>query len=149
MVSQMQNNTERWLVHEGLRFRYEDSDTDQFKVIITGNADARDAGTEIFEPSKQPGIIVIGRKCPFGTEKNIRYSNMTESERQQIMGRISTYCNTIGAVHRFYTINGRRTVGVYIVLDSSNKINQSYFSDSLGQIVEMYDKVNNYLKRAV
>lgn len=149
MASAMQNNTERWLVHEGLRFKYAGSDSDAFRFTISGPEDVRDINTEIFEPAGQPGIIVIGRKCPFGTRQNVRYQNMTESERQKVRERISAYCNSIGAVHRFSAEAGRETVGVYIVLDSEDRLNQMAFSDSLKQITEMSDGVKEYLMRTV
>lgn len=147
---QTQNNVERWLVHEGLRLKYlkEDPDT-VFKVVISGPADASDIDTEVFEPAKQPGVIVIGRKCPFGTGQNVRFLNMNEAEQGRIKERIDNYCNDIGTVHRFFIDDGRAIVGVYVVLDTKDKQNQSDFSNSLRTVITTADQVKNYLRRSI
>ena len=149
MTSRIQNNVERWLVHEGLRFKYQKPDHDHsFKVVISGPPDVRDIDTEIFEPAKQPDVIVVGRRCPFGTRLNQRFLNMTASEQQRVRERITEYCNYVGAVHRFLMDNGRSIVGVYVVIDSADRQNQSDFSESLRQITRISDQVKEHIRRA-
>lgn len=150
MASRIQNNVERWLVHEGLRFKYQKPDNDHaFRVVISGPPDVRDVDTEIFEPAGQPGVIVIGRRCPFGTGLNRRFLNMTASEQQRVRDRITEYCNSVGAVHRFLIDNGRNIVGVYIVIDSTDRQNQSDFSESLRHITSMSDQVKEHVRRSI
>ena len=150
MASRIQNDVERWLVHEGLRFKYQKPNDDHaFKAVISGPSDVRDIDTEIFEPAKQPGVIVVGRKCPFGTGLNQRFLNMTASEQQRVRDRITEYCTSVGAVHRFFTDNGRSIVGVYIVIDSADRQNQSDFSESLRHITRMSDQVKEHIRRAI
>lgn len=149
MTSRIQSNVERWLIHEGLRFKYQKPDDDHsFKVVISGPPDVRDMGTEIFEPVKQPGVIVVGRGCPFGTRLNQRFLNMTASEQQRVQERIAEYCNYVGAVHRFLIDSGRNIVGVYVVIDSADRQNQSDFSESLRQITRISDQVKEHIRRA-
>lgn len=150
MASLIQNSVERWLVHEGLKFKYQKPDGDHaFKVVISGPADVRDVDTEVFEPAKQLGVIVIGRRCPFGTSQNQRYLNMSESEQKKVQERIAEYCNYIGVVHRFLIESGRSMVCVYIVIDSKDKQNQSDFSESLQSITKISDTVKEYMRRNI
>ena len=146
-ASKAQNDVERWLIHEGLRLKYQKDNDSTFKVIVSGPPDAQDVDTEIFEPAGQQGVIVVGRKCPFGTAQNQRYLAMSEAEQENVQERITEYCNSIGAVHRFLTESGRSIVGVYIVIDAADKQNQSYFSDSLRQVTKMADMVKEYIRR--
>ena len=150
MASIIQNNVERWLVHEGLKFNYHKPDDNHaFKVVINGPAHVQDIDTEVFEPAKQLGVIVIGRKCPFGTNQNKRYLNMSESEQKKMQERIAEYCNSIGVVHRFLIENGRSIVGIYIVIDSKEKQNQVDFSEALRNITNISDTVKDHIRRNI
>ncbi len=148
-ATRIQNNVERWLVHEGLKFKYQKHDDATFKVIISGPPEIQDIDTEIFEPASQQGVIVVGKRCPFKTTQNQRYLNMTQDEQQKIQDRIAKYCDSVGAVHRFMMDNGRVMVGVYIVIDSQEMQNQSYFSESLRQTIQMADSVKEYMRRTI
>lgn len=147
VASKAQNDVERWLIHEGLRFRYaKKMPEESFKLIIS-NPDGRDDGTEVFEPAKQPGVIVVGRKCPYTWSQNARFQNMTQSERDAAEARIEDYCQYLGVVHRFLTEDGLRMVGVYVVLDAENMQNQEGFSDALRAVAEAKDTLKDRLRR--
>ena len=149
-ATNIQNNIERWLVHEGLKFKYQKHDTSAtFKVVISGPPDVQDIDTEVFEPASQQGVIVVGKKCLFSTARNQRFLTLTKSEQQRVQDRISEYCNSIGAVHRFLIDNGRHMVGVYVVIDSQEMQNQSYFSESLKKVATMSDGVKEYMRRTI
>ena len=145
-----QDNVERWLVHEGLRFKHhKKTDADTFRIVISGPPDARDVDTEIFEPARQRGVIVIGRRCPFGISQNVRFLDMTASEQDVIRERITSYCNSIGAVHRFLVENGLNMVGIYIVIDKEERQNQEDFSEALRDVMRMADQIKVHLRRTV
>lgn len=148
MATAIQNSVERWLVHESLRFRYAKSDTDTFRAVITSPG-GPDDGTEVFEPKNQPGVIVIGRKCPLNAGQNARFLAMTGQEQSKVRSRISEYCDSIGAVHRFLEENGLNMVGVYTVIDATERQNQSDFSESLGDTARMAGRLKDHLRRTV
>lgn len=148
-TTRTQNNVERWLVHEGLKFKYQKDNDVNFKVVISGPAGVRDIDTEVFEPVKQPGVIVIGRRCAFGTGQNKRFLDMNTSEQQRVQGRLAEYCNSMRIVHRFFEDDGRSIVGAYIVIDSADKQNQLDFSESLQQITKMADQIKEHIRRSI
>lgn len=147
MVSKAQNDVERWLVHEGLRFKYSNTTSEEVFKLVIKNPDGRDDDTEIFEPQKQPGVIVVGKKCPYTWNQNSRFLNMTQTEQDTAEARIVEYCQYLGVVHRFLTENGLRMVGVYAVLDTENRQNQDNFSDALGAVAEAKDRLREHLRR--
>lgn len=147
MMTATRDNVERWLVHEGLKFRYLKGD-DIFRIVISSAGD-RYEGVEVFEPRGQPGVIVVGRKCPFGPGQNARFLNMTAPEQHTVRERVASYCDSIGAVHRFLVEDGLNMVGVYIVIDAKERQNQSGFSESLPAVCEMADRLKVHLRRTV
>ncbi len=149
MVSKTQDNVERWLVHAEFKFKYAtDPSTEMFKIMIS-SPDSYDEGTEVFEPRNQPGTIVIGKRRMLRSNANKRFFDMTPEEQNLVEQKISSYCDLLEAVHRFFIENGRKGVGVYIVLDPNRGYNQMDFLNSLERIIEMADRLAMYMKKTL
>lgn len=138
----LRDDVERWLVHEGYSYRSAAGDDETFKLVIkhVGGFGSR---AEIFEPKKQPGVLVIGTMTPLNNSQNARYLGLGQERQKEFDGRIAEYCRSIRAVHRMQTENGRKMIGTYIVLE--DQINHTTFSDSLQQAAQMGDMVTRYL----
>ena len=142
-VSKMRDSVERWLVHEGFSFTDKSTPEDSFRVAMRHG----DAGLEIFEPGSQPNVLVLGTRHMLRNRQNIRYKNLARREREGFERRIAEYCRSIRAVHRILDENGRMGVGVYVVLDRQEQLNQADFAGAIAAVVEMGEKVADYVMR--
>ena len=115
------DNVERWLIHENFEFKTVKSDDSTFKIIIK-NGD--------------------------GLGNNIEVLELNENEQEAIKKKIADFCYSIKAIHKFLDENGKKMVGVYIVLDKQEQLNQPYFLNALGEITEMSEKTNRFLIKA-
>ena len=81
----MRDNVERWLIHEGLSFEEVKSNENSFQILIK-HAGQSGIPIEIFEPSAQPGIIVIGAKVfsREGSDVDERSIEIQEQETAKI-----------------------------------------------------------------
>jgi len=141
------DDVERWLVQDSYKFASAKTDGDSFRFVIahTGSF-ANDL--EIFEPAGQPGVLVIGTKCPFSNGQNARYLRLGGAERQNLENRLADHSRSIRAVHRFLNQDGKRAVGVYVVLDGQGWLTKQEFADAVKAVIEMGDKTSRYLLRS-
>tara|TARA_B100001540_G_scaffold220818_1_gene195194 strand:+ start:523 stop:966 length:444 start_codon:yes stop_codon:yes gene_type:complete len=147
-MSRLRDNVERWLVHENYEFEQMKSDEASFKILIK-NSDGLGNDTEVFEPKGQENILVIGIKITLKTKQQLRFRELTEIEQENYKKKIDDFCYSIKAVHKFLDEDGKKMVGVYIVLDKQEHLNQPSFFKTLQEITEMSEKTNRFLIKAL
>ena len=147
-MSRLRDNVERWLVHENYEFQQVKSDDASFKILIK-NSDGLGNDTEVFEPLGQENILVIGIKISLKTKQQIRFRELNETEQENFKQKIDDFCYSIKAVHKFLDEDGKKRVGVYIVLDKQEQLNQPAFFKTLQEITEMSEKTNRFLIKAL
>ena len=147
-MSQLRDNVERWLVHENYEFEQIKSNDASFKILIK-NSDGLGNDTEVFEPKEQENILVIGIKIALKTKQQIRFRELTDAEQENYKKKIDDFCYSIKAVHKFLDEDGKKVVGVYIVLDKQEQLNQPSFFKTLQEITEMSEKTNRFLIKAL
>jgi|TARA_B110000495_G_C22832290_1_gene485577 hypothetical protein len=146
---QLFDNVTRWLNHEG----YEYSKDNVEKLFHIKKEETlflkkikNYYGVHIFEPKEQKGILVIGIeiKIPGSIHKSY-HESYVENDKKNLMANLENYAMGIGAIHRFYPDPNAIKSGVYIVLDSKQKLNFESFMESMKKIVIMEDSMNTFL----
>ena len=143
-MSRLRDNVERWLIHENYQFSNIKSEDSNFRILIK-NTDGLGNNTEVFQPKNQENIIVIGIKIALKTKQLIRFRELNETEQEQFKQKIDDFCYSIKAIHKFLDENGKKIVGIYIVLDKQEQLNQQFFTKTLQEITEMSEKTNRFL----
>lgn len=143
-VNGLFEKVERWVIHENFEFKAIKNEENVFHFLI------RHGGTygtpvEIFEPKKQPGILVIGAKADLKNSQILRYKQMSELEQKKFKDKVSEFCNSIKAVHRFLEEDGKKKIGVYVVLDKKSEINQESIPEAINKVSEMHEKTRMFL----
>ena len=142
-MNNLLDNVERWLVQENYSFN-EIKTEDNFKIIIK-NIGQNSNNLEIFEPKQQVNILVIGVKIQLKTNQMLRFLKLNEKEQMGFEKKITDFCYRIKAVNKFFYEDGIKKVGVYIVLDKKEQLNQPGFMKTLSKIIEMSDKTRDFL----
>jgi hypothetical protein len=142
----MRDNVERWLIHEGLSFE-ETKNSENFFQIQVKHAGQYGIPTEIFEPKAQPGIIVIGTKVIMKNNQIARYLGFNEEEKEKFEKKVSDFCYSIQAINKIITEDGKQKIGVYVVLDDKENINQQTVFDAMDRVSEMYEKTSRFLMK--
>ncbi len=145
-MNNLHDNVERWLVQENYSFN-EIKTEDNFKIIIK-NADAFNNNLEIFEPKQQTDVLVIGVKIPLKSKQMIRYLKLNQKEKENFEKKITDFCYSIKTINKFFDEDGMKKVGVYIVLDKKEQINQPNFMITLTKIIEMSEKTAQFLYKS-
>ncbi len=143
---QMHDNLERWLVHENFRFKETPSEQDSFKIIIK-HVGGFGHQVEIFQPVSQPGVLVFGSRVPLQNNQNARYLKLSPQERENFEKKVSDFCTSIRAINRMLEENGKKIIGVYIVLDKEESFNQKTVIESIEGVAEMGDKASRFLMK--
>ena len=143
-MTNLRDNVERWLVQENYSFNEAKTEEDNFKIIIK-NVDTFGNNLEIFEPKQQANILVIGIKVPLKNNQMMRFLKLNEKEKENFEKKITDFCYSIKAINKFFDEDGKKKVGVYIVLDKKEQLNQPNFTKTLAQIVEISDKTSQFL----
>ena len=143
-MSSLRDNVERWLIHENYSFKKIDNDESNFRFIIN-NGDGLGNNIEIFEPRQQENILVVGVKVEFKTKLIRRFLELNENEQEKIKSKIADFCYSIKAIHKFLDEDCKKKVGVYIVLDKQEQLNQPFFMETLQNVIEMSEKTNRFL----
>jgi len=99
----------------------------------------------VFEPKGQENILVIGIKIDMKTKQLIRFRELNETEQENFKKKVDDFCYSIKAVGKFLDEDGKKKVGVYIVLDKPEQLNQPSFFKALEEIIEMSEKTNRFL----
>ena len=142
-MNNLHDNVERWLVQENYSFN-EIKTEDNFKIIIK-NADAFNNNLEIFEPKQQSNVLVIGVKIPLKSKQMIIYLKLNQKEKENFEKKITDFCYSIKAINKFFDEDGMKKVGVYIVLDKKEQLNQPNFMVTLTKIIEVSEKTAQFL----
>ena len=143
-MNNLYENVQRWLIQENYSFNEAKTEEDNFKIIIK-NADAFGNNLEIFEPKQQVDILVIGIKIPLKNNQMMRFLKLSEKEKENFEKKITDFCYSIRAISKFFDEDGKKKVGVYIVLDKKEQLNQPSFTKTLTKIIEMSDKTTQFL----
>ena len=142
-MSDLRDSVERWLVQDGYSIT-ETKTEDNFKIIVK-NIDAFSNDLEIFEPKQQAGVLVIGVKIPLKGKQMMRYNQLNEKEKENFEKKMTDFCQSIQAINKFFDEDGMKKVGVYIVLDKKEQINQPSFIATLPKIIEISEKTAQFL----
>ena len=143
----LHESIERWLIHENYTFEELKSNQDKFKFVIK-NADAFGNNLEIFEPKQQLNTLVIGIKIPLKNNQMVRFLKLNQVEKENFEQKITDFCYSIKAVNKFFDEDGKKKVGVYVVLDKKEQLVQPFFMETLLKIVEMSDKTSQFLHKS-
>ena len=146
-MQNLRESVERWLIHENYTFQELRSNQDKFKFIIQ-NVDALGNNLEIFEPNQQLNILVIGIKIPLKNNQMMRFLKLNKIEKENFEQKITDFCYSIKVVNKFFDEDGKKKVGVYVVLDKKEQLIQSFFMETLIKIVEMSDKTSRFLHKS-
>lgn len=146
-MQHLHESIERWLIHENYTFEELKSNQDKFKFVIK-NADAFGNNLEIFEPKQQLNTLVIGIKIPLKNNQMVRFLKLNQVEKENLEQKITDFCYSIKAVNKFFDEDGKKKVGVYVVLDQKEQLVQPFFMETLLKIVEMSDKTNQFLHKS-
>ena len=146
-MQHLHESIERWLIHENYTFEELKSNQDKFKFVIK-NADAFGNNLEIFEPKQQLNILVIGIKIPLKNNQMVRFLKLNQVEKENFEQKITDFCYSIKAVNKFFDEDGKKKVGVYVVLDKKEQLVQPFFMETLLKIVEMSDKTSQFLHKS-
>ena len=145
-MKNLHDSVERWLVQENYSFN-ETKTEDNFKIIIK-NADAFSNNLEIFEPKQQASVLVIGVKIPLKSKQMIRYLKLNQKEKENFEKKITDFCYSIKTINKFFDEDGMKKVGVYIVLDKKEHLNQPNFMITLTKIIEVSEKTAQFLYKS-
>ncbi len=142
----MRDNVERWLIHEGLSFEEIKNPENSFQILVK-HAGQYGIPTEIFEPKSQSGILVIGAKVIMKNNQIARYLGFSNEEKEKFKGRVSDYCNSIHAINKIITEDGKQKIEVFVVLDDKENINQQTVFDAMDRVSEMHEKTARFLMK--
>ena len=145
-MSRMRDNVERWLIHESLSFNSVKSEENSFQILVK-HAGQYGISVDIFEPKAQLGILVVGAKVEMKNNQIIRYRGFTDEEKSKFGDKLSDFCNSIEAISKIITEDGKQKIAVYVVLDDKENINQQTMLDAIDIVSEKHDKTARFLMK--
>ncbi len=140
----MRDNVERWLIHDSHSFEFVKNPENSFHVLVKHAGEAG-VPVEIFEPKKQPGILVIGSKVVMKNNQISRYLGFNPEEKEKFEKKVGDYCYSLQAIHKMIEEDGKQKIGVYAVLDSKVDINQQTLFEAVDRVAEMHEKTARFL----
>jgi hypothetical protein len=140
----MRDNVERWVIHEGLAFEEVKNPENNFQILVK-HAGQSGIPVDVFEPKGQPGILVIGAKVVMKNNQIARYLGFSAEEKEKFEKKVSDFCYSIQVINKFITEDGKQKVGVYVVLDDKENINQQTMLEAIDSVSEKYDKTARFL----
>ncbi|MDH3339649.1 MAG: DUF2299 domain-containing protein [Nitrosopumilus sp.] len=142
--SRLRDSVERWLIHEGLSFESIKSTENIFQMLVK-HAGKTGIPVEIFEPKGQPGILVIGAKVVMKNSQIARYLGFNQQEKERFEKKVTDFCYSIQAINKNITEDGKQKIGVYVVLDDKENINQQTVFDAIESVSEKHEKTSRFL----
>ena len=142
-MSNLRDSVERWLVQDGFSIT-ETKTEDNFKIIVKNN-DGFSNDLEIFEPKQQVNVLVIGVKIPLKAKQMMRSRQLNQKEQENFEKKMTDFCYSIQGINKFFDEDGMKKVGVYIVLDKKEQLNQPSFIATLPKIIEISEKTAQFL----
>ena len=146
VASKMRDNVERWLIHEGLSFEETKNPENTFQILVK-HAGQYGIPVDIFEPKAQQGILVIGAKVVMKNNHIARYLGFNKEEKERFEKKVSDFCYSIRAISKHITEDGKQKVGVFVVLDDKENINQQAVFDAMDKVSEMHEKTSRFLMK--
>ena len=143
-ISKMQDNVERWMIHEGLSYKYVKSQENIFQIVIK-HAGMHGIPVDIFEPRRQPGILVVGAKVAMKNNHIARYLKFNAEEQAKFEKRVADFCYSIQAIHKVVAEDGKQKIAVYVVLDDKESINQQTLFEAIDSVSEKHEKTSRFL----
>ena len=143
-MSRMRDNVERWLIHESLSFNSVKSEENTFQILVK-HAGQYGIPVDIFEPKAQLGILVVGAKVEMKNNQIIRYRGFTDEEKNKFGDKLSDFCNSIEAISKIITEDGKQKIAVYVVLDDKENINQQTMLDAIDSLSEKHERTSRFL----
>ena len=143
-MSRMRDNVERWLIHESLSFNSVKSEENSFQILVK-HAGQYGIPVDIFEPKSQLGILVVGAKVEMKNNQIIRYRGFTDEEKTKFSDKLSDFCNSIQAISKIISEDGKQKVAVYVVLDDKENINQQTMLDAIESLSEKHERTSRFL----
>ena len=143
-MSRMRDNVERWLIHESLSFNSVKSEENSFQILVK-HAGQYGIPVDIFEPKSQLGILVVGAKVEMKNNQIIRYRGFTDEEKSKFGDKLSDFCNSIEAISKIITEDGKQKIAVYVVLDDKENINQQTMLDAIDSLSEKHERTSRFL----
>jgi len=140
----MRDNVERWLIHESLSFNSVKSEENTFQILVK-HAGQYGIPVDIFEPKAQLGILVVGAKVEMKNNQIIRYRGFTDEEKSKFSDKLSDFCNSIEAISKIITEDGKQKIAVYVVLDDKENINQQTMLDAIDSLSEKHERTSRFL----
>ena len=140
----MRDNVERWLIHESLSFNSVKSEENTFQILVK-HAGQYGIPVDIFEPKAQLGILVVGAKVDMKNNQIIRYRGFTDEEKSKFSDKLSDFCNSIEAISKIITEDGKQKIAVYVVLDDKENINQQTMLDAIDSLSEKHERTSRFL----
>ena len=140
----MRDNVERWLIHESLSFNSVKSEENTFQILVK-HAGQYGIPVDIFEPKAQLGILVVGAKVEMKNNQIIRYRGFTDEEKSKFSDKLSDFCNSIQAISKIISEDGKQKVAVYVVLDDKENINQQTMLDAIESLSEKHERTSRFL----
>ncbi len=74
-----------------------------------------------------------------------RYLGFNEEEKEKFEQKVTNFCNSIQVISKIITEDGKQKVGVYVVLDDKENINQQTVFDALDGVSEKHEKTSRFL----
>ena len=140
----MRDNVERWLIHESLPFNQVKNEENLFQILVK-HAGLYGIPIEIFEPKAQLGILVLGVKIEMKNNQIIRYREFNQEEKAKFANKVSDFCNSIEAISKIITEDGKQKIAIYVVLDDKENINQQAMFNAIDSISEKHEKTSRFL----
>ncbi len=143
-TSRMRDNVERWIIHEGLSFEEIKNPENNFQILVK-HAGQSGIPIDVFEPKGQPGILVIGAKVVMKNNQIARYLEFNPEEKEKFEKKVNDYCYSIQVINKIIAEDGKQKVGVYVVMDDKENINQQTMLEAIDSVSEKYDKTTRFL----
>ena len=143
-ASRMMDNVERWIIHEGLFFEKVKNPENNFQILVK-HAGQYGIPVDVFEPKGQLGILVIGAKVVMKNNQIARYLGFNLDERKKFEKKVSDFCYSIQAINKIIIEDGKQKVGVYVVMDDKENINQQTMLEAIDSVSKKYDKISRFL----
>ncbi|MFZ8922130.1 MAG: DUF2299 family protein [Nitrosopumilaceae archaeon] len=142
--NRMRDNVERWLIHDSLSFEFVKNPENSFHVLVKHAGEAG-VPVEIFEPLKQPGLLVVGSKVIMKNNQISRYLGFSPEEKEKFEKKVGDYCYSLQAIHKMIEEDGKQKIGVYVVLDDKVDINQQTLFEAVDRVSQMHEKTARFL----
>ena len=77
----------------------------------------------------------------------VRYLKLTDEEKANFEQRVADFCYSIKAIHKFFYEDGKKKIGVYIVLDKKEQLNQPFLMKTMQEVAELSDKTARFIMK--